>query len=256
MARHIEAWMDGIRLGDLGDVVIQDVSEPPADIEITYGTRNFRGGQNVQKRRRKSLRVTIHAAIHELFDLQRRNQIRQEIAAWCDGSILEMSNHPDQRLHVICKGEPGLGDVRDFNSQLDIELEANTIPYWEDNDPNTVSGSGSSGSAYLQIAGTAKEIPVEVTFTPGAALATLTITITCGGVSRQIALSGMSVTGAVVFGRDDQDRLTIKNGSNSLMRYRSASSDDDLILPHGKATVQWSASTSGSITFSARGRWL
>ena len=30
MARHIEAWMDGVRLGDIGDIVIRDVSEPAA----------------------------------------------------------------------------------------------------------------------------------------------------------------------------------------------------------------------------------
>ena len=256
MARHIEAWMDGVRLSDLGDVVIQGVSEPGAEIEITYGARNFRGGQNVEKRRRKSLRVTIHAAIHELFDLQRRNEIRQQIAAWADGTWLELSHHPEQRLKVICKSEPGLGDVREFTSQLDIELEANEIPYWEDKTPNSVSGSGSSGSVQLMIAGTAKEIPVEITFTPSGTLNTLILTVSGGGINRVITLSDMSVTGAVIFGRDEHDRLTIRSGNTSLMRYRSDTSADDLILPAGKATVQWSANTGGSITCSARGRWL
>ena len=129
MARHIEAWMDGVRLSDIGAIVIDDVDEPGPEIEITYGPRNFRGGQTVQKRRRKSLRLTIHAKVHELFDLSKRNAIRQAIAEWCDGSILELSNHQDQQLHVICKGEPGLGAVRDFSALLDIELEANEIPY-------------------------------------------------------------------------------------------------------------------------------
>lgn len=256
MARHIEAWMDGVRLSDLGDVIIQDVNEPAAEMEVTYSPRSFRSGQNVIKRRRKSLRVTIHAAIHELFDLPRRNQIRQAVAEWCGGTYLELSNHPDQRLKVICKGEPGLGDVREFTSQLNIELEANEIPFWEEKVPSTVTGSGSSGSETLFIPGTAKEVPVEVSFTPGAALESLTVTVSCGGVSRQIALSGMSVTGAITFGRDEHDRITIRSGTTSLLRYRSASSADDLIIPAGQATVTWSASTGGSISFSARGRWL
>lgn len=255
MARHIEAWMDGKRLGELGDVIIEGVSEPAPDMEITYGNRTFRGGQNVQKRRRKALRVTIHAKIHELFDLKKRNQIRQAVAEWCNGQYLELSNHPDQRLRVICKAEPGLGDVRDFNSEMDIELEANEIPYWEDRIPNTVTGSGSSGTLYMQIGGTAKEIPVECTFTPGATMGTLTITVSCGGVTKVIALSGMSV-GAVTFGRDEKDRLTITSAGVSLMRYRSSGSSDDLIIPAGRATLQWAASTSGTISFSARGRWL
>ena len=254
--RHIDAWMDGIRLADIGAIVIDDVNEPPAEMDIGYQARAIRGGQTVQKRRRKSLKVTIHAKIHELFDLGKRNAIRDAIAEWCNGSILELSNHPDRQLHVICTTEPGLGAVRDFNSLLDIELEANEIPYWEDKMPNSVTGSGTSGSTTLLIAGNAKEVPVECTFTPGSTIAALTVTVSCGGVTKSIALSGMSVSGAIVFGRDEQDRLTIKNGSTSLMRYRSAASADDLIVPAGRATVSWSAGVSGSISFSAKGRWL
>ena len=258
MARHIDAWMDGIRLSEIGDIVIREVEEPAPDVEITYGARSIRGGQTVQKRRRKALRVSIHAAIHELRDLTKRNAVRQAIAAWCGGSLLELSNHPDQQLHVVCKAEPGLGNVRDFNSELTIDLEANEIPYWEEKIPNSTTGSGASGSKTLLIAGTAKEIPVECTFTPGSALAALSITVSCGGVTKTIALSGMSISSgsAVVFGRDEKDRLTIKNGATSLMRYRSAASADDLTIPAGNATVSWTAGVSGSISFSAKGRWL
>ena len=257
MARHIEAVMDGVRLADLGNIVIRSVNEPDPEMEIEYINRPTRGGREVQKRKRKALRVTINAAIHELYDLKKRNEIRQAVAKWCDGSILELSNHPGQRLHVISKAEPGIGDVRDFNSEMAIELEANEIPYWEESAPNTVSGSGTTGSATLVIDGTAKEIPVEVTFTPGSTIAALTVTVSCGGVTRSIALSGMNVTsGTIRFGRDEKDRLTIRNGSTSLLRYRSAASADDLTVPAGRATVSWTAGVSGSISFSARGRWL
>ena len=256
MSRHIEAWMDGVRLSEIGAIVIQDVNEPAPEMDIVYTSLPFRGGQDVIKRRRKSLKVTIDAKIHELYDLKKRNAIKQAIAKWCGGSILELSNHPDQQLHVICRGEPGLGAVRDFNAQLAIELEANTIPYWEEKLANTATGSGSSGSTTLLIPGTAKEVPVEVTFTPGSAISSLTVTVSCGGVTKSIALSGMNVSGAIVFGRDAKDRLTITTGSTSLLPYRSDSSADDLIIPAGTATVSWSASASGSIVFSARGRWL
>ena len=140
MARHIEAVMDGVRLADLGNIVIRSVNEPDPEMEIEYINRPTRGGREVQKRKRKALRVTINAAIHELYDLKKRNEIRQAVAKWCDGSILELSNHPGQRLHVISKAEPGIGDVRDFNSEMAIELEANEIPYWEESAPNTPAG--------------------------------------------------------------------------------------------------------------------
>ena len=257
MARHIEALMDGVRLSDLGRIVIRSVDEPDPEMEIEYINRPWRGGREVQKRKRKSLSITINAAIHELYDLPKRNAIRQAIAEWCDGSILELSNHPEQRLHVISKKEPSLGDVRDYNSELAIELEANEIPYWEDKAKNTASGTGTTGSTTLTIAGTAKEIPVEVTFTPGSAITALTVTVACKGITKTIALSGMpSSSGAIVFGRDEKDRLTIKRGTTSLLRYRSEESADDLTVPAGIATVSWTAGASGSISFSARGRWL
>lgn len=259
MARHIEAWMDGVRLSSLGRILIHDVDEPAADQEITYGNRSVRGGKDVLVSRRGVLRVTIEAVVFELFDLSRRREAQQAIAEWANGSILELSNHPGQQLHVRKRGDPALGSVRDFNSKINIELEAAEIPYWEETITNKATGSGSSGSASLFLSGNADEIPVNAVFTPtGGTLTGLTVTVSCGGVTRSIQLSGISVgtSSAVVFGRDGHDRLTIKAGSTSLMRYRTQASADELILPHGKATVSWSANVAGSIEFSAKGRWL
>ena len=71
------------------------------------------------------------------------------------------------------------------------------------------------------------------------------------------SLSGLSsVTGAITFSRDAEDRLQILTGTTNLMPYRTAASADDLVIPAGMATVSWSVSASRSISFSARGRWL
>ena len=257
MARHIDAWMDGVRLADLGAVFVQGVDEPPPEMDIEYVNRAIRGGRGIQKRKRRALQVTIHAAIHELFDLKKRAALRDAVAAWANGSILELSNHPDKRLNVICLAEPGLADVRDFNSTLDISLEADVIPYWEEKWPVETSGSGSSGSKTLLIPGTAKEVPIEVEIGSGSGISSLTVTASCGGVTKSISLTGMSsVTGSISFTRDEQDRLQIMRGSTSLLPYRTAASADDLIIPAGKATLSWTASASRSVSFSARGRWL
>ena len=256
MARHVEAWMNGIQLSSIGPVLIQDVQESAPTQETTYMARPLRSGQDVQKNRRTSLRVTIQAAIRELYDLPRRTAVLQQIAAWAAGGVLELSNHPGQRLHVIGKASPALGNVRDYTSRIAIELEADTVPYWEAITPTTASGSGASGNAQLWIEGTAREIPVEATFTPAGALTSLTVSVSCGGVTRQITLSGMSITGPVTFGRDECDRLTIKSGSTSLLRYRTESSADDLTVPCGIASVSWQANIACGVMFSAKGRWL
>ncbi len=256
MARRIDAWMNGVRLSDIGPIYIKQVNEPGPEMEITYIERPTRGGQEVARRRRKVLKVSIVAQIHELWDLARRTEIRQAIAAWSEGGILELSNHPGQQLHVLSTGEPGVGSVRDFNSEIDIELEANEIPYWEEKNTVTVSGTGSSGSYTVTIPGTAKEVPVGAVFTPSAAVTDLTVTAACGGVTKSIQLTGMSVSGAITFGRDAFDRITIYSGSTNLMPYRTQASADDLIIPAGAATMSFSAGVSGTMLFTAKGRWL
>lgn len=258
MSRHINAVLDGVQLSEIGPILIQQVNEPPAEMEITYGARPGRSGQDVLTRRRRSLKVTIEATIKELYDLSTRNNILQAIAEWANGSILELSNHPGQRLNVVCRNYPALGNVREYTQTISIELEADENPYWEETVPAIVSGSGSSGTAQLYIPGTAPEIPVEATFTPSGALTSLTVTATCGGITRSIALSGMSVASgtAVNLKYAAWDRLEILAGSTSLLQYRSASSADDLLIPAGTATLTWSANVSGTMQFSARGRWL
>jgi hypothetical protein len=147
--------------------------------------------------------------------------------------------------------------VRNFNSTLDMTFEADVIPYWEEKLATTASGSGTSGTASMLIHGTAKEVPVDVTVAAGSAITSLTVTVSCGGVSKSITLSGMnSLEGAITFSRDEQDRLQIMSGTTSLLPYRTAASADDLVIPAGKATVSWSVSASRSVSFSARGRWL
>lgn len=256
MGRHIEAVMDGVQLSAVGPVIIQQVQEPAADMEITYGARPGRGGQDVLSSRRKALKVTIETAIREVFDLGKRSRTLEAMAGWAKGSVLELSNHPGRQLHVRCRSFPSLGADRDYTQKIQIELEADEIPYWEDKLPVGKSASGTTGSISLYVPGTADEIPVEATFTPSGTLTALTVGVSCGGVTKSISLSGMSVSGAVRFTRIAGDRLQIMNGSTSLLRYRSAASSDDLVIPGGNATITWTANVSGTMAVSARGRWL
>jgi hypothetical protein len=266
MARHVDAWMDGIRLADLGAVLIQDVNEPEADQEITYGNRPGRAGQDVLSNKRRLLRVNIDIAIRELFDLGRRTAILQAVAGWASGDFLQLSNHPGQRLRVHQRTAPSLGAVRNYSEVMHIEFEAAVVPFWEEAVPVTVSDTAAAGEPYsgpLWIPGTA-DVPVEFTFTPESVpegtpeptLTDLTVTVACGGVTQEIQLTGMNVTGAVTFGRDEDDRMTIMNGETSLMRYRTQTSADDLVIPCGHATVSFEANIPGLGAFSARGRWL
>lgn len=256
MARHVEAIMNGVPLSAVGPVLIQQVQEPPAEMEITYGARPLRNGQDVLSSRRKSLKVTIDTAIKELFDLGKRSSILAMMAGWAKGTTLELSNHPGQFLAVKCRNFPSLGAVRDYTSKISIELEASEVPYWQELIPATGSGSGTTGTVNLFVPGTADDVPVDLTFTPSGTLTSLTVTVSSSGVTKSISLSGMSVSGAVKLQREAGDCLGIVTGSTSLLQYRSESSADDLMVPAGAVEVTWTANVSGSMAASARGRWL
>ena len=47
MARHVDAVMDGVSLSAVGPIIIQQIQEQAAEIEITYGVRPVRNGQDV-----------------------------------------------------------------------------------------------------------------------------------------------------------------------------------------------------------------
>ena len=255
MARHVEAWMDGVQLSAIGSIIIQDVEESPADYETTYSAQPVLGGRRVLSSRRRSLRVTITAAIRELYDLKKRTAILASMASWCSGTYLELSNHPGQRLRVTRAAYPALGMVRNYTQQIQLIFEANEVPWWEEVLTVSVTGSGEAGTARLMVPGNGPECPVDVAITPSTAISAVAVSVASGGVSRGIYVSGISVSAPILFTHDG-NRLDITCAGQTLLPYRSEGSNDDLIMPAGLVALAWDASGAVSVEFKGRGRWL
>ena len=247
--RHVDAWMDGIRLADVGPILINNVTESPPEMEVAYGTRPGRPGRDVVANRRRALRVTIDAVIRELYDLPRRTKAAEVVAKWARGSVLELSNHPGEYLKVFNRTVPTLGQIRDYNSVLKIEFEADEIPFWQSKTEITASETGATGSFGLSVPGTAENIPVGFVFTPTGTLTNLTVTV--GETS--ITLSGLNIDGAVVVDYDEAGRIRIKTGNTSLLGYRTPLSSDYLAANGGSADITWTANVSGTLLVKARG---
>lgn len=253
MPRHVDAWMDGVALSTIGPILIQQVHEDAPQLEIVNGERPGRYGERLLEIKRQSLKVTIEAAIRELYDLAARSRIQEQMAAWAQGCVLELSNHPGRRLLVSRTAEPTLGAVRDYTATLRMEFTAYAVPYWEDLTPTALTKTGSSGSGTLLIPGTV-ETPVLLTVKPtGGTLTSFTATV----AGQSIALSGLSVAqnGILTFERDIRDDLIILYGGASQLSKRSAASVDDFLARPGSAAVSFTANTACQVTFSVRGRW-
>lgn len=256
MPRHIDVWLDNVSLAAVGPVLIQQVYEDPPSMEILNGERPSRSGLSVLSKKRQSLRVAIEVQIRELRDLSYRARVFEQIASWCKGSMLELSNRPDRRLRVTCTAFPALGAVRDYASMIRLEFTAFEVPYWEDKvvTSKTFSGAASEDGDTVTLPGTAPA-PLSLAVTP--AEETLTsFSVTFG--SRSVTLSGLSVPAesTLLFSRDALDNLMISAGDVSQLQKRTAASDDDLTAEPGLVPFSFEANTACEVVTSVRGRWL
>lgn len=256
MPRHMEAWMDGVQLSSLGDILIQQVYENAPSMEEVTGEIPGRYGQRLFTHDRQTLSVAIEMAIRERFDLAMRSNIAQEIRRWCAGSVLELSNHPGQQLRVVCTALPQLGEVRNYAANLRAEFTAYDNPFWEETVPVTETASGTSGNVALFVPGSAPYMPVDITVSP--AEGTLTSFYVRADHGGNITLNDISVAagGTLTFSRGIRDTLMIRANGASCMSKRTISSSDDLLVIPGSNTINFTANVSCDVTVSIRGRWL
>lgn len=257
MARHISAWMDGEALESAGPFLIQKVTEDAPALELSETERLGRYGTGLSGRKRQKLVVRLEVAVRERFDLALRARALEKLAAWAQGSVLELSNHPERALRVVCTAEPALGDVRNYAESIPLEFTAYDVPFWEDRTASavTLTFSGTEMNGSLLIPGTA-ETPVSLKVKPSSG--TLTgLTVAVGG--NLIELSGLSVAAGqtLTIGRDAHDNLAILSPSGaSLLSARTAESADDLTAKPVTAVYGFTANTGCQVTFQVKGRWL
>lgn len=253
MARHVEAWMDGVALSSVGPFLIQGVQEDPAETQVNTYAKLGADGSWIGDIRRTGLRVTLRVAIRELYDLARRAYAAEQLAAWAQGRVLELSNRPERVLHVRCSTPPALGSVRSYTEELRVEWTAWAPPYWEDRTPTIADLSGSSGSGALSVPGTAAT-PLRLTVTPETALTDFSVT--AGGQTVTLEELAVPADTPLILDRDERDGLRITAGGVSLMSKRTAASADDLLLAPGPAQIGYSASAACAVRCEVRGRWL
>ena len=259
--RHIEATMDGVTLPS--GIIIREVYEDPATLEVLNGERPGRPGQLVLGNRRLSRKVTIECVITEIHNLQTRAAKADALAQWARGTALAVNYRTNQVLHGHCTADPSLGEVRDYTSPLRIEFTADMIPYWEDTSDYTKTISLKDGISSFTAPGTAPT-PVRLEIQPtGGTMTTFSFTIakTQAGLTtgQKITLENMTVgtNQTIYIDRDERDNLYIRVGNASAMSLRTPESADDLIAYGGTTNyIQWASNVAHSTKLYCRGRWL
>ena len=255
MRNRIDAILDGISLASLHpSIFVQDIDCRPAERSVSTTTLAGRPGERIAAEQWKPAKVKIVLRILER-DMLIRRSVMDQVTAWAQGEMLQISGRPGERLRVHCTSNPAITSVVEWVQEISLELTAYNPPFWMSQTAARLAMTGSSGSGNLYVPGNAGDAPAEVTVTPKSTLDTITITV----AGTQMTLSGIGATTAqpLTISYDEEMRLRIRRGNVSVLDKRSAASDDDLLAVCGKYNeVRYNASGNVDISIAVRGRWI
>ena len=187
---------------------------------------------------------------------EERYTVLQKILAWAADGYLTVSYRANQRLYAYCTKPPSFS-ILSPQDRLEMTFTAYDDAAWE-----STLLSTETGTAVLDD----EVATLSLTLTPGGTkdcyleaeivcpIGTTYVTITVNG--KFITLSSLfcAEETTITIGRDRHHRITISDGTNSLLGYRSAESADDLMLTAGAANaISFESDAACSVTFKARG---
>ena len=256
MISRYEVMLDGVPLSSMHDeLMILDIQHTPAQRQANVARKAKGNGGYVSGIYQQQTTVSVLFELH-VYDIRERQRVCDEIAtAAINCKILQTSDRPGKRLHVICDQPPAIESAQQWTSQIAMTFSAYSIPFWEESVPASIALSGTSKTGSFFVPGNAGETFVDVEVTAPSGISSLTISVG----STTIALTGLSVAagGVVKMTHDENGILSIKNGNTSLLSHRTAASSDDLLVISGKQNnVSISANKAVSCNFKARGVWL
>lgn len=275
MFLRFEATLNGKKFSDIApEVILLDILEQPADMDVSLSRRGYRSGQRSSGRVRTSLSVRLVYNIRA-YSIERRAAIRDMIADWAkDGGWLTVNSRPGKRLFVEVDNPPNLDSSLKWTQDLSLTLTAYSQPYWEDEEDVRVGAVDAAWSpAHQQYyaanvitpTGNVPTVPLSVSFyaSGGAPLTHIKIVaddtfIELDNLSVQPSL----VRGYVFIDYDDNDVLMIHDlmaddDNSSLMSNRTAESSDDLLVRCGKTNqLHVYSDVPVTVTFWAKGRWV
>lgn len=278
MFLRYEAALDGKNFSDIApEVLLRDIVEQPADVDSQANPRAGLYGQSVPTRKRLALSVRLVYLIRE-YDSRKRAELRDKVAEWANGANrggwLTINTRPGMQLQVVCDTPPNLDSSLKWTQDLTLTLTAYAIPFWQE------AGDGQAveldtvwadnvgmykGSAAISPKGNAGKVPVTCFAynMDDKPLTHLKIIVD----DTIMEFKGMNIAGGGVLGGwfsldyTDEEILQIKNvrddNDPSLLQYRTAESDDDLLAQcKVRNEIHVYSDATVNITFFARGRWL
>ena len=259
--------LNGKQLDNVDDrIVISSVEPGDGRENITAVDAASGYGQRVTGNRRSTLDMVVKFRIQEhgrnKDGLQSRAEVLEKVNAWAAaGGVLTVNYKPERRLNVILAQAPGEGSLWDYTKEYTMTFRAYAIPYWEQENAQSVviGGSASSGSGTAAIDGSAKtQCNAELYNNSGKEINTAEVIIG----SHKMSFAGLTLAGGESLVIDHSSglvRIRIRgtNGKyRSAMAMRSTSSANDFMVSPGNNSCSFTAQRACRLTVSWRARYL
>ena len=257
MSRHVQVWINNVEITDASPLVIlREPAEQPPEAELTTAERPGAPGARLIGVKRTRLAVTLGFVLRNIFDLSARTAALEEVNAWAQDGILELSNHENRQLQMVVTKRAALGTIRDYNQVYTIECAAVDCPFWQDRAVSSVSVTGASGTAHLTPSGTAPRLPLELAVSPSSAALTA-LTVGVNGLQMQFGNFSLPAGQELRLYYDARMLQWITlNGVSSLGARQGGSADDLFVIPRRNNAISFTANTAVQFTARARGLYL
>ena len=256
------AALNGAQLDEIDPRIIIKGIEGGAGKETVTSVNTGKGdGTRITGKRRDTVDVQVRFSMNiRRENITERGAVLEAVNAWAmRGGWLTVNYKPNRRLWVDEIVTPGEGDLWKRLSEYTITFRAHAVPYWqEENASSASSGSGTSGSGAIQVAGSAETVmDAELRNLSGATINTVSIQI--GGHTMTFENLGMGNGESLVIDHvisSGKNVIRIRVGGRSAMALRTEGSADEFEVTPGACGFSFSAQRACRLTVSCRGRFV
>lgn len=187
----------------------------------------------------------------EVYDTVARQSAMAQVAAWAmKGGWLTTSDRPGQRLYVVCDKPPVVNSVLKWTETITITFTAYGLPYWQDSSYTIYKTPAptydSTNQVYVASVSAANDgnFPafVAVKIIPSASMASIDVRAGSTRINLYNINLASGHTLRINYYDDTHIQYITDNGTH-VEQYRTATSDDDLILPVGGGSLSVRSAT-------------
>lgn len=253
MKRTISVTLNDVPVTQMSDKIIAvRVEEQPLQSELITETNGILSGKSIVRTKRADLTLSVFVKIRELYDMTARMEAINALNSWAaGGGALKVSYRPGMLLNVVLLKPAAPGNIRSYNDEIELAFASDGLPYWTDTSQTVYSITQGAGTVFVP--GNA-ETAIDANIICDTAVNDLTLQI--DGKALILTDIGASSGDVIVITHNNYGRMSVKNGSVSLINKLSPSSYDCLIVHAQTRDYTFYASGSARLVLMIKGRWL